>query len=82
MAIRRSIWGVAAMGAWFLLLRPEIAALDNLPLFVRLMTDVTLGGVIYTATLVLAWIVEGKPDGVERTVWGAAKSLRQRLATN
>ena len=71
-AARRSLIGVAAMSAWFLAVRPLIPQLDDLPIFIRLVIDVALGGLIYMAAVIAAWFVEGRPESIEVQALGMA----------
>lgn len=75
---RRSLAGVAAMAAWFLLLRPQIDAIETLPLALRLGSDVAIGAVIYVSVLVGIWRAEGRPEGVEGQVWRVVSARLNR----
>lgn len=67
--VRRSFIGVAVMAAYFFCLRPMLPAIDALPLFPRFITDVLLGAGFYSAGLLGVWFAEGRPAGVEATLW-------------
>ncbi len=71
---RRSLAGVAAMAAWFLLLRPYVGGIEALPLPIRLGTDVVIGAVIYIAAVAGLWRAEGRPEGVEEQIWHVVRS--------
>jgi len=74
---RRSLLAGAAMAGYFLFLRPEVSAFSALPPALRLATDIGVGGAIYIVALLLAWRLEGRPDGVERQ---AISLFRSRAA--
>lgn len=79
LAARRSLAAVAAMAAYFLLLRPE--ALADAPAALRLGADIAAGGLVYAAALIALWRLEGAPDGAERRIAGLiAASLSRRQA--
>lgn len=82
LAARRPLGAVAVMALWFVLLRPEIAGVDELDSLSRLGADVFSGAAIYAAMLYVFWRVEGRPGGVEENVKSALVSIWNRLAAN
>ena len=81
-AARRPIAAVAAMAAWFLLARPNVAAFADLAPHFRLAADVAAGAGIYFISLAALWRAEGRPDGFERHALHAAAALAKRAARN
>jgi len=65
---RRSIVAVAVMSIWFVLGRPALGMIDELPIAIRLVIDIASGGVLYLGTHYATWRFEGMPDGVEGRV--------------
>lgn len=63
---RRGLLALVPMTIWFLLIRPIVAGIEDLPQLVRLMTDCATGAVLYAAALLVLWIIEGFPDGFEK----------------
>ena len=76
---RRPLAAVAAMGAWFLIVRPYLGGADSLAPALRLAVDVLSGAVLYIGALALLWAAEGRPDSVERQVL-AALAVRAKRA--
>lgn len=75
---RRSLCGVAAMAAYFLLVHPN-EALAAASLQVRLFLDVASGAAVYAAAVYALWRLEGRPDGAERRLAGLAVAAWGRL---
>ncbi|WP_411818960.1 lipopolysaccharide biosynthesis protein [Hyphococcus formosus] len=67
--VRRSFAGVAVMALYFVFIRPEIDAIEMLPLLPRFVCDVAVGAGLYMIGLVGFWFAEGRPAGVERSLW-------------
>lgn len=76
-AARRSLAASAMMALYFLLARPSFASLDALPAMVRLAADISAGALVYGAALWGLWTLEGRNDGVEKSL---LKALRHRNA--
>lgn len=76
---RRSLAGVAAMAAYFLLFRDHIPELDTAPLGLRLFADAIVGGGVYVVTIFTLWRVEGAPESIERLVVNQANAAFSRL---
>ncbi len=68
----RSLVAVAAMAAYFLLLRPMLPGLADAGLLIRLVVDISAGAIFYVAAHAALWLVEGRPDGIEREIALAA----------
>jgi lipopolysaccharide exporter len=84
---RRSLIATAAMAVWFLWLHPnfggaDIGVSDTLALGLRLLADISAGAAVYGTAMVAAWVAEGRPDGVERSIWRAVIAIRQRRAAD
>ncbi|MEZ5981271.1 MAG: oligosaccharide flippase family protein [Parvularculaceae bacterium] len=76
---RRSFAAIGAMSVYFLLLRPHFGALLEAPLLARLVTDVAIGGVLFTGAHLALWRLEGEPSGAEQFLLGIAKSAVARF---
>ena len=74
---RRSFAGVAAMATGLTLTGDFIDR--ALPDWLALAVSVGFGGAIYVAVQFALWMLEGKPDGVERAVATRAARLKSRL---
>lgn len=75
-ALSRPVLATAAMvGALELIAMPA-----ELPAIARLCGDVVLGAAVYGASLTLLWLLAGRPEGFERTVWGIASRTIRRVA--
>jgi PST family polysaccharide transporter len=70
---RRSFAAIAAMAAWFLLLRPQISALDGLPILARMAADAATGAAIYCGAHLLLWRAAGLPAGAESALLEIAR---------
>jgi PST family polysaccharide transporter len=75
---RRPLAAAAAMGAWFLLLRPHLGAIEGLAPGLRLAADILSGAFIYVGALALLWCAEGRPGGVERQVLAVLGAVAKR----
>lgn len=73
-AAHRPLLAVAAMSAWFLLIRPFLGGLDDQAMTVRLLVDIATGAGIYVAVLFGLWTAEGRPEGLEKAVTGTLAS--------
>ncbi|MEE9329143.1 MAG: lipopolysaccharide biosynthesis protein [Parvularculaceae bacterium] len=76
----RALVALAAMSVWFLLVRPYLGFMTPLPELVRLLLDVTLGGLVYAGTLLLVWRLAGYPAGVEQILVDRVRSLLAKFA--
>lgn len=65
-AARRGLLALIPMTVWFKLIRPEIVPIEALPIFARLGVDAMTGAAIYVVSLAALWVLEGRPDGLER----------------
>ncbi len=73
---RRGLGALIPMSIWFWGIRPEVMAIEKLPLIARLLTDCATGALLYGSTLLALWLLEGRPDGFERQVLGIVKKRR------
>ena len=73
---RRSLLGVAAMAAYFLLLRPD--DIDGWPMARRLALDIPVGAGLYIAALLGGWAMEGRPPGIEASLYARARRFIAR----
>lgn len=71
---RRSIGAVAAMAIYFLAVRPELPAIAEAPIAVRLFSDIFIGAGLYVLAHLALWRFEGQPDGVEAQALQLLKS--------
>ncbi len=78
-AARRPLGAVAAMAAWFLLVRPGVGAVEGLAPPLRLGADIAAGGVIYCVSLYTLWQAERRPAGIEQAARAALASLAARV---
>lgn len=81
-AAQRSLGAVAAMAFWFLLVRPNVAPLEALPVIWRLLADVTIGMAVYGGVLYGLWRASGRPGGIEQSIGDALGSAKKRFAAN
>lgn len=65
---RRPIAGVAIMTFYFLIFRPDLGTIDDMPLIIRLGIDGLSGVFLYSATILFLWRIEGFPKGVEAMI--------------
>ena len=79
--VRRSIVATIAMSAYFLALRPALPFVEELSVFLRLIADITAGGVIYMAVHMVVWRLEGEPMGVENSTLKLLQWLRTKYVT-
>jgi O-antigen/teichoic acid export membrane protein len=62
---------------WFITLQPE--STSNAALGAVLAQAVVLGAVVYVGTVLLFWVLSGKPEGAERMALDKALPILQRL---
>ncbi len=80
LAARRPLGAVAAMGLWFVLVHPSLAAIDNLAAPLRLLADIAAGAALYGAALFALWRLEGAPDGIERRILSATSTAWRKFS--
>ncbi len=80
MALRRTFIALGALALAVLMLRPFVVG-DGSPLVltVSLAAVSAVGSVVYIVALYLLWMIEGRPEGIERVVWERSGIYMKRL---
>lgn len=78
-AARRSFAAAAAMTGYFLLVRHFVGGYVDMPVVLRLASDVIVGATVFAGVHFAVWRAEGRPAGVETLLLGFAKSVASRL---
>ena len=64
------------MGIYFILVRPDMTMIAELPILLRFIVDTATGALLYMATVLSLWKISGKPSGVEETILTMIKNFR------
>jgi PST family polysaccharide transporter len=78
--VRRSIIASVSMAAYFFFVKHHMPLLEDLPIIFRMIFDIMAGAAFYSAAHLLAWHMEGRPRGVEKSIFGFLGWVRQKLA--
>jgi len=79
---RRSFAAVACMAIYFLMIRAGLPMISAAPAIMRLMADALIGGGVYLLAHVVFWVLEGRPDSVEKRVLDTITAFSRRLSRN
>ncbi len=79
---RRSFGALAAMAAYFWIIRPLLPLVPDAPLALRLFADILAAGGLYAAAHAFLWMLEGRPDSIEKDILNGLAALRKRITKN
>ncbi len=79
---RRSFAAVACMSIYFLVLRPVFPMVSEASLILRLFADILIGGGIYLIAHGGLWVLEGRPNSIERNILNVIVALTGRPSRN